>query len=332
MAREDGERIGAPHDASLRDVHANHPRLDRIVVGVDFEPPSLDALRWTAHTLAPAAELILLHAVERGVAVSPGEPRTSSEECARTEAAAHAALRAIADALHAERPLHVEVRADRAAAAIAHRAEAAGADLIVVGPHGGRESVRGIGGTAERLIRMAPVPVLLVANAQDRPVRHLVVPVDQVDLTPEVLRWADMFAAGGAASVTLAHVFDPRLRSVGGWPGESVRPEAADPHGYPGFDDYVRETHRWLAPLTRELSSRAPITTEVLVGDPGTEINALARREGAELIVMGRRGRWRRVPAVLGSTASTVLRGAPCPVCVVVDPPDARFDPWTVEA
>lgn len=67
----------------------------------------------------------------------------------------------------------------------------------------------------------------------------------------------------------------------------------------------------------------------VTTGAPGGEILAAAKRAAVDLIVMGRRGRGRALPAVAGSTVSAVLRGASCPVLVVVDAADAILEEWT---
>ena len=314
------------------DDHPARPTLRRIVLGIDFRAPSIDALRWTAHNFAPDSELILVHAIHHKAVGFPGIHPAPADSDVETEPTARARLGAIAAELLGNRAVRVEVREDRPAAALAYLAESTGADVIVLGPHGGRESIPGIGSTAERLIRMSPIPVLLVVHPPERPIQHLVVAADQVDLMSEVLRWADVFAHNGNARVTLAHVFDPRFRALEGWQAESVRPEAAElQHGYPGFGDYVQATEAWLSGLSRELTGSPRIELAIAVGEPGREIIALAQRTDADMIVMGRRGRWRRVPAVIGSTASTVLRGAPCPVLIVVDAPDARFDPWGVE-
>src|SRR5688500_19405613 len=40
------------------------PRLDRVVVSVDFAEPSVTAARWVATHFAPEAEIILAHIIE----------------------------------------------------------------------------------------------------------------------------------------------------------------------------------------------------------------------------------------------------------------------------
>jgi nucleotide-binding universal stress UspA family protein len=58
-------------------------------------------------------------------------------------------------------------------------------------------------------------------------------------------------------------------------------------------------------------------------GEPAEEIIAAAKDWNADLIVMGTHGRGRFAQFLLGSTAETVLRHAPCPVLMVRQQPAA---------
>jgi nucleotide-binding universal stress UspA family protein len=58
-------------------------------------------------------------------------------------------------------------------------------------------------------------------------------------------------------------------------------------------------------------------TTVVRFGEPGEEILKLAAEEGAQLIVMGRRGRGKAATMLLGSVSNKVAKEAPCAVTVV---------------
>jgi nucleotide-binding universal stress UspA family protein len=57
-----------------------------------------------------------------------------------------------------------------------------------------------------------------------------------------------------------------------------------------------------------------PTLARVVTGVPHREIVATAEREGADLIVMGTRGRGGVERALLGSVADRVIRTAPCAV------------------
>lgn len=59
------------------------------------------------------------------------------------------------------------------------------------------------------------------------------------------------------------------------------------------------------------------IAVETALGDPAEEIVALAKRQKADLIVVGSRGRSRIAGLLLGSVADHVTRAAPCPVTIV---------------
>ncbi len=68
--------------------------------------------------------------------------------------------------------------------------------------------------------------------------------------------------------------------------------------------------------MAREKGAAA-VSTALLFGDPAREIVAAAKKNGADLIVIGSRGYGRLKGLMLGSVAQKVLGQAPCPVLVV---------------
>lgn len=275
---------------------APKPALERIVVGMDFRAPSIEMARWVAHALAPGAELVMTHALDRQSTDLAGEVHSATQQ-----------LHEIARAVAAPPRYRAAVRDGGAARAILDVATDCGADLIVVGPHGGRESTRGIGTTAERLIRTSPIPVLLVANPKAPPLKQLLVAMDGGDLTHSILAWTDFLARREAGAVAFMHVVDPHQD-----------------------ERHPRDVHddRWLSTLAAESPAPSRAMSFTVIGKPADEILQAATRLDADLVVMGRRSQRRRLSGVLGSTASDLLRQAPCPVLIIVDPPDASFDEW----
>jgi nucleotide-binding universal stress UspA family protein len=59
------------------------------------------------------------------------------------------------------------------------------------------------------------------------------------------------------------------------------------------------------------------VSTDVVIGDPGHEIAALAKRESAELIVLTSHGRTGLKRMLIGSVAERVTRLSHCPVLVL---------------
>ena len=74
-----------------------------------------------------------------------------------------------------------------------------------------------------------------------------------------------------------------------------------------------------LATLVGESLGHGRVESIVAHGHPGDAILETARDIGADLIILGRRGRGTLIPAVAGSTVSTVLHGASRPVLVVTE-------------
>jgi nucleotide-binding universal stress UspA family protein len=100
---------------------------------------------------------------------------------AAAEAAAAEALRRRAIEIEAASGVRcdVAVSTGRAAGALAHAAESAGADLLVIGAHGAHP-VRGllVGTTAQKLLRISPCPVLVVRRKPTAEYRTVLAPTD----------------------------------------------------------------------------------------------------------------------------------------------------------
>ena len=146
---------------------AHHPpRLDCMAIGMDFDEASLAAARWARNTLAPTAELVLVHAVDSGDAppLDVERPAVDPRDVAAAEQEASQRMDALMTELDAER-VRGMVRSGRPPVVVAEVAEEVGADLIAVGPHNQRDTTWSLlGTTSERLIRTSPVPVMLVTG------------------------------------------------------------------------------------------------------------------------------------------------------------------------
>lgn len=119
--------------------------------------------------------------------------------------------------------------------------------------------------------------------------------------------------AGG--HVYLVHVAEPEPEFV----GLDVGPEAVRESLAAEF----RAEHRQLQQLKDQDWPQGVDVTALLVQGPTAEtLLAEQRRLGADLVVLGSFGHGRLRDALMGSTASNVLRAAKCPVLVVPPRPD----------
>ena len=199
------------------------------------------------------------------------------------------------------------IQAPNPGVAIAETAEALGADLIVMGTHGRSGYDRAVlGSTAERVLRMAPCPVLTVGPESGT---HLggpvLAPVAFEGGSDEALRTGAAFAALLGEPLHALHVVEPLSVPM--------------PYGlsFPAMEDgqVVGRAREALTRWTDGAAGRlVPSALTVRIGRAVPTILDLADDLGAGLVVQGSHGRRGLDRVLLGSVAEGVARRAPCPV------------------
>jgi nucleotide-binding universal stress UspA family protein len=197
-----------------------------------------------------------------------------------------------------------------ASSALLH--EAADADLLVVGPRG-QGGVAGLllGSTAVALAQQAPCPLVVVRGAHHltpgEAAGRVVVGTDGSALSAPAVRFA--FAEAERRGVGVVAV---RAWTRPWIPGPVPSDDVLD---WSALEAQARQS---LAKALEESRSRHPDVdvVEKVVGDrAGTALVELS--PGAELVVVGSRGRGRLASAVLGSVSHYLLHHAQCPVALV---------------
>ena len=199
------------------------------------------------------------------------------------------------------------------AEAIADDVAAWGGDLVIVGSRGqGALRTLLLGSVAAAVVDRAPCPVLV---ARGDSVRSIVL-ADDADGQPAERRPGahdrTRFAGALGAVVGVAHALAPLASGI------ALTMRAAAAEAYAADLEESRALHRKvLAEAVADLRSSAVSASEELrEGDPGHEVVAAASEAGADLIVVGTRGRTGIPRALLGSVARHVLVNAPCSVLV----------------
>ena len=284
----------------------------RILVATDFSEPADRALEGAlALASRTQAEVHLIHALE--VALPLFEPyavvlpadwvgearRLAKEKLASAEARVRA--RGLAGSTHlGDVP---------AAHAIAERARAVGADLVVVGTHGhtGLKHVL-LGSVAERTVEHAPCAVWTVkGDAPAAPPRTLVVGIDFSEAGGEALDTAAEWARLFGARLHVVHALQIPMPLIAPY-------EVAIPEGI--IEGARREAQRQLEQAAKRAAG-VGVTTELASIPAHAALVDAAKRLPAELIVTGSRGLTGLKHALLGSVAERTLRYAPCSVLTV---------------
>ena len=142
-------------------------------------------------------------------------------------------------------------------------------------------------------------------------IRKILVPVDFSADSQRALDEAIGLARIFDADLTLFHCYPIPIPSFGRVPFGTVAPES---YANAARAAALERVTRW-----RDLALAQKVRAEALVGtgSPASEIAALAEKIGADLIVIGTRGRSGIPHVLLGSVAERTVRIAPCPVLTV---------------
>jgi len=187
-------------------------------------------------------------------------------------------------------------------------------DLIVMGTHGrtGLEHFL-LGSVAEKVLQIAPCPVLTVRLREDvevQPYLNIVVPIDFSEYSMKAFRYGVSLARQFEANLELLHVLD-----------RPVQPEyyhEGEPPGRAKKDALRERSHEMLRKIVAEYDAGDVATeTRVVAGRAYSAICKYAEKNQTDLIIMSTHGLSKLEHFFLGSTTEKVVRNAPCPVLTV---------------
>jgi nucleotide-binding universal stress UspA family protein len=312
-------RSGSPLEAWARG-----ERSLRMLLGLDFSPPSDAAVTWVRklRSLGPC-EVIAAHHywgadahVRYGVPLSPeSEVTLEVEEALRRDLTARLGDMPGTGAVW----VHLDPGLSRPAEALVALARKEAADLIVVGTHQRTGASRWWhGSVSQRVLHESPVSVLCVpahaANAATIPeVRRILAPTDLSEVGIQAIRHAySLVPAGG--TVYLLHV----VEAQGPMPPLYAQYAAPQPGGAPaGEHERITEELRGLIPpeaSARGISTRLEVVTGRKVSEA---ICQAAERLSCDVVCLATHGRSGLSQAVLGSVAQEVLRTSTRPVVLI---------------
>jgi nucleotide-binding universal stress UspA family protein len=288
-------------------------RISHVLCPVDFTDISLRALH---HAAALArwydARLTVLHMVPLTPVMDV--PPLVLDERGREEYMQQLRTFVATVPPHVTMDLRVE-QAESVHESIQAFAARAGIDMLVMGSHG-RAGVSRIllGSVAERVMRQAPCPAMIVpARAHDvapeEPVRFrsILCPVDFSENSLLAAEYAINLAEESDAQLRLLHVVPtlPELDEL----------ESSLQHVRSRI--YTDRQRRLDALIPANATSYCSVLSAVRTGVVHREIVAAAAENSSDLIVLGAHGQGGLDAIFFGSNAARVARAATCPVLVV---------------
>ncbi len=184
------------------------------------------------------------------------------------------------------------------------------ADLIVIGSPS-RQQGHLLGSTGERVMRKAPVPVLVSKQPLSINAKRFLVPTDFSPGASKAAEDALALATRFGAHVWFLHVLDPT--PLYAYSDEApISPALPIPPLMP--EDIEEDWEYFLSPLSLGEIAWEKRTQE---GRPANKILEYAQAINADVIVMGTHGRSGLTHMLLGSVAEEVTRGAASPVLTI---------------
>lgn len=211
---------------------------------------------------------------------------------------------------------------------IVETARRIGAGLIVMGAREpGRVPVKLLGSTADRVVRQATCPVLILRGGIAMPPRRVLMPVDLSELSADAFRCGldllRQISQGAPAEVEALYVLDflnelEFLHPDMPWVTTS---QQVEPRARREMERFVQENSG---------AADVPVRTTIRSGDACAEILAESGQQSADLVILGTHGQGGFDRLLLGSVSSTVLRKAPCSVLMI--PPAASLEQGIADA
>lgn len=213
--------------------------------------------------------------------------------------------------------VQTEIARGDIASAIVRVATDHGADLIAMTTHGRSGVPRAVlGSVADRVVRSAHLPVLLIRAAAAEPtvetIREILVPLDGSELSEQALPFANGLAQKIGGRILLLRVVE-ELADADIF---EIFEQSAD--GPSEMADLFDEAQSYLDRIQKKLSfSNITSKPQVVVAHPAQAILDAAAIDECDLIVMSTHGRSGIRRWVYGSIASKVLHGTECPLLLV---------------
>jgi len=271
--------------------------VSKILAPLDQTEIAEAGLRWAEHAAQRCGAAVHLLAV-----VDPSEPDAG----ARTKEA-EAYLQSRRDQLKNKGlTVKMEVAAGEPAATILDRAESA--DLTVVSSGTVRWLISAV---LDRVLERMTRPLVVVRASQNDTndtqlpaMDRILIALDQVDYSSEIIPIVQDLAKALSASVTLCHAVAPNVDEFGrAVPGLTGR-----------IGDPIGKAESFIRGIAEQFESEGIKTeTVVAIGDAPGQIVRTAQRTGAGLIALTTRGRDHLDSRLVGGTANAILHSTRLP-------------------
>ena len=288
-----------------------------IVVGTDYTPCSAVAVAQAMRIAAwTNARLHAVHVIDTTVVIELESILSEFQQAVRGNLAdaAKSAWRDFASAIPGASDIAIEIKVNNRVVGVLDHAREARADLLVLGAFGDRRPDVGFGTLATACVRKSMSDVLLVRDTQKGPFRKIVAGVDFSETSLKALHRAAQVAAKEGAELHALHIHDAPWNTL-----QYLTPQPMTPAAM--LTEHNETLMHRINTFARPVVDANPgLKLQAVCSDAGAHrlgIADYAAKAGADLIVLGTRGKTNLRDILLGSTAERVLAESRCSVLAV---------------
>ena len=288
----------------------------QIIAAIDFTPSCRAALREAVYRAQlDGATVTAIHVMEDHL-VRELKAALSTDEASVRQEWETRLQKFVAETDPGAATIQSEVRVGHPFLELVQACATHKADLLVMGAKGSKDEPGRIGTIAAKCVRKAPVDVLIVRKTADGAFKHVVACVDFSENAAKAVQFALHVATQDTAKVDCLHVYQSASALALDYGGLAtpLPPMVADENVRKGWQ---AELDNFLEPLTRKAEGLA--VRHVIMEAPSVR-DALIdhiEKEGADLVVLGTRGKSGLRELLIGTTAEKIVQYAPCSILAV---------------
>jgi len=287
----------------------------RVVAAIDFTKHCRIALREAVHRASQdEAEVLAVHVMDEFLLEELKKAMATDTITVRHDWE-QKLVKFVEDADVGTGRVRVEIRVGHPFTELVEACKVHAADLLVMGAKGSKNEPNRLGVIAAKCIRKAPVDVLVVREDAHGPFEKVVACVDFSENSAKAVQCALHLAQQDHASLDALFVYQSALAMALDYGGMiSPVPTGADPDA---IEVWKKDLDLFLDPLLRD---RGSVVVTPVVKEQVNIREAILQHVhhvGADLVVLGTRGKTGLREMLIGTTAEKVVQHAPCSILAV---------------
>ena len=291
-----------------------------LIAAVDFTPSCRRAVREAVRRASlDQAKVTAVHVMEEFLMEELKRALSTDEATIRADW--QQKLRQFVDETDAGgAAISIELRVGNPFGELVEACHTHGADLLVMGAKGSHNEPHRIGVIAARCIRNAPVDVLVVRQEALQPFHRVLACVDFSENAAKAVQCALHIAQQDKAALDCLYVYQSAMALALDYGGfvSPMPPITTDDEARAMWD---KELKKFIEPLLRKSEDVAVNSLIVETVNIREGIMDYVTESGADLVVLGTRGKGTIRHMLIGTTAEKIVQHAPCSILAVK--PDA---------